>query len=162
MNKLGKDELFSIAIKLDLPDLLAFCKSDERINQLICKRNDIWRTKLNEFPNWKSFNIDKSLEETYKYLYYLDEIKEKIKLKETLLEIYNLKRLDLYNNQLTQIPGLNLPNLQELYLYNNQLTQIPDLNLPNLQKLFLYNNQLTQIPEKLKNQKGLRISKIDL
>ena len=141
MNKLGKDELFSIAIMLDLPDLLAFCKSDERINQLICKKEYIWRTKLNkEFPDWKSFNLDKTLEESYKFLYQLKVVqkflKEKANKGYSLTELYNLQSLD---------------------LSNNQLTEIPDLNLPNLQQLWLDDNRLTEIPEKLKKQQGLII-----
>ncbi len=51
MEKLEKDQLFLLATELDLPELLSFCSSSKRINDLICKRNDIWLYKLNkEFP----------------------------------------------------------------------------------------------------------------
>ena len=51
LQTLPKDALFSIAIELDLPDLLSLCNSYERINELICERNDIWNYKLRkEFP----------------------------------------------------------------------------------------------------------------
>jgi len=54
IENLPKDALFSIAIELDLPDLLALCGSHERIDELICKKNDIWYYKLNqEFPELK-------------------------------------------------------------------------------------------------------------
>jgi len=54
IENLPKDALFSIAIELDLPDLLALCGSHERIDELICKKNNIWYYKLNqEFPELK-------------------------------------------------------------------------------------------------------------
>ena len=56
MENLNRDELFKIAVLLDLPDLLSFCNSSFRINNLICKRKDIWLYKLrNEFPNFEKF-----------------------------------------------------------------------------------------------------------
>ncbi len=54
MDKLEKDQLFLLALELDLPELLSFCSSSKRINDLICKRNDIWYYKLNkEFSDLK-------------------------------------------------------------------------------------------------------------
>ena len=54
MDKLEKDQLFLLALELDLPDLISFCSSSKRINMLICKRNDIWYYKLNkEFSDLK-------------------------------------------------------------------------------------------------------------
>ena len=54
MEKLEKDQLFLLALELDLPELLSFCSSSKRINDLICKRNDIWYYKLNkEFSDLK-------------------------------------------------------------------------------------------------------------
>lgn len=54
MEKLNRDELFKIAILLDLPELLAFCRSSNKIDKLICQKNDIWIYKLKtEFPNYQ-------------------------------------------------------------------------------------------------------------
>ena len=54
METLSRDELFSIAIELDLPGLLSFCSSSKRINDLVCKRNDIWLYRIRkDFPNYK-------------------------------------------------------------------------------------------------------------
>lgn len=51
LQKLNKDALFSIALELDFASLLNFCSSSKKINNLICKRDDIWRTKLRkEYP----------------------------------------------------------------------------------------------------------------
>jgi len=74
MDKLNKDELFSIAIELNLPELLNFCSSSKRINEFICKRNDVWNYKLKR-------DFDK----------YIDEIKGTPREKYTFL--YSLKSL---------------------------------------------------------------------
>ena len=51
VDKLPKDVLYSMAISMDLPELLKFCRTNSRIYQ-ICSSNDIWLHKLNkEFPN---------------------------------------------------------------------------------------------------------------
>src|SRR5207248_145705 len=68
-------------------------------------------------------------------------------------QLSNLQHLDLYENQLIQIPSElgQLTSLQNLDLSSNQLTQIPSElgQLTNLQNLHLHKNQLTQIPPEL-------------
>ena len=69
MDKLDKDVLFSFAIELDLPDLLAFCSSHPRINNLICKRDAIWYRRLqNDFPEYRTIPFQNP-RELYKKLY---------------------------------------------------------------------------------------------
>jgi len=52
LNELTPDELFSIAMLLDYYDLLNFCNSSKRINNVICKRDLIWKYRLSQdFPN---------------------------------------------------------------------------------------------------------------
>ena len=165
-NKLSKDALFSIAIMLDLPDLLRFCDSNERVDELICQRNEIWYNKLvKEFPNWKEFNIDKDLKDIYETLYGLKIVKEF--LNETnsyydnfsLLEIYNLESLFLDDIHLTEIPEEigNLTKLQTLNLSNNNLTEIPKEigNLTKLKDFDLINNKLIEIPKEIGNLTNL-------
>ena len=36
MERLNNNELFSFAIQLELPELLAFCTTSKKINNLIC------------------------------------------------------------------------------------------------------------------------------
>jgi hypothetical protein len=51
MEDLPKDVLFSLALEMDLPDLLRFCSSHPKINRKVCSNNNIWRTKLlKEYP----------------------------------------------------------------------------------------------------------------
>lgn len=86
-------------------------------------------------------------EELKKVLFLLayDPNFEKIKL--------GLKKLDLHNNNLSQIPKElgSLIKLKKLYLDNNQLCKIPSelRHLTRLQKLSLANNQLRQIPKEI-------------
>lgn len=60
----------------------------------------------------------------------------------------NLKKLDLSQNQLTELPDeiTNLQNLGSLILYSNQLTQLPDLSNLGLVQLHLRDNQLPVFP----------------
>ena len=51
VENLPKDALFSMAVSMELPELLNFCGTNSRIYE-ICAKNDIWLYKLNkEFPN---------------------------------------------------------------------------------------------------------------
>ena len=153
MEHLNANELFSIAIMLDLPDLLTLCKSSKRINQLLCQRNDIWFYKLNiEFPNFKIYK-------TPKLTYELSLLKSQLNYEDSLEELYNTKKLPLNGKKLTSIPKEigNLTNLEELSLYGNNLTSIPKEigNLTNLLRLTLSMNQLTSIPKELGNLTNL-------
>ncbi len=78
MEKLNKDELFSLALHLDLPTLLNLCSSNKYIQNSVCKRNEIWMYKLNkDFPDFKKIKIDKSFKELYQLLFSLTKLKEK-------------------------------------------------------------------------------------
>ena len=76
--------------------------------------------------------------------------------------ITNLKGLDLRNNKLTNLKGIeNLTNLKVLYLDNNKLTTLPKgiTNLTNLKGLYLSNNKLTSLEgiEKFTNLERLSL-----
>ncbi len=68
------------------------------------------------------------------------------------LNLPNLLQLHLNNNQIQAIANLNLPNLRGLFLQNNQIQAINNLNLPNLQQLYLHNNQIQAINPQIFNQ----------
>lgn len=69
------------------------------------------------------------------------------KILPTLQKLPNLNKLDLRNNQITKIEGLDhLTNLTMLSLGNNQITKIEGLeNLTNLTTLWLVSNKITKI-----------------
>jgi Leucine-rich repeat (LRR) protein len=181
MEKLNRDELFSLAIHLDLPSLLKLCLANKRFSEKICTRNEIWNYRLlKDFPDYKSLNLENKISEKsiYQLLYGILEVKNELKRKETIYQLYSLQTLDLSNNKLAEISTSlgnlvnlrilrlpynklteisaslgNLVNLQTLHLYNNYLTEISASlgNLVNLRTLSLYNNKLTEIPTSLGN-----------
>jgi len=154
INELPKDVLFLLGLQLNLPDLLNFCSSHPRIDRLVCQQNDIWNVKLNrEFPNYNSMFRKDTPRQTYTLLYDLTNLKNKLGLKESIEEIYQMKRLDLFNNQIKEIPKEigHLHNLQKLDLNVNKIKEIPKEigQLHNLQRLWLYNNKIKEIPKEI-------------
>ena len=97
----------------------------------------------------------------YKMFLSIEQLKQKLKLKESVEEIYNLKELDLANNKITEIPkeiGM-LINLEELELSYNKITKIPDTmgKLINLQYLSLFGNKIVDLPETFGNLINLQV-----
>lgn len=169
MEKLNKDELFSLAIHLDVPALLKFCQTNKTF-QKICTRDELWNYRLKaDFPDYKKFLLDLNTDsmyfsrkfdlsktkksDLYLLLYSLKDIKERLILKHTLDQIYRTKTLFLQNKGLVSLPSSlgNLDKLEELDLSYNKLTTIPRSlgNLTNLKRLVLNNNFLTSLPETL-------------
>ena len=170
---MNPDELFKIAIELDLPSLLNWCQTNKRINEIICKRDPIWFYRLNQdFPDWKEFVLPKEITkpiDIYKYLYKLKKGKDMLKVGGSLLDYSKLTILDLPGNRISKIPETlppnlkvlilshnlikeipkTLPNLQELYLNDNKIKEIPEILPANLQELDLTNNSISEIPETL-------------
>ena len=82
MEKLTKDELFIIAMQLDLPEILKLCSSNKKINNRLCLRDNIWIDKLKEFPDYQQHledfkNMNKR--EIYTLLYQLKSLERKIR-----------------------------------------------------------------------------------
>ena len=133
METLTLDALFSLAISMELPELFRFCSTSNRINNAICKKDNIWYYKLNsQFPNWKSLLLDPSLKhpkmglyethpktlqpitdmktpkDIYILLYWYSIfklIKETLKIPQDIEKIYFLKYLYLTNKKITTIPN---------------------------------------------------------
>ena len=120
MEALPSDILFSLAIHLDLPDLLQFCSSSNRINNILCKREPIWRYKLqqdflNDLTNFAS--LSKTPKELYILLWKLRDLKQQLNLKEVLLDFGNLdSNLPNYKWQKDLVPILTVV----LYLLNSK------------------------------------------
>lgn len=186
MDKLSKDELFVIAMELDLPAILKLCSSNKKINDRLCLRDTIWVQKLKEFPDYQEHledfkNMNKR--EIYTLLYQLKSLKEKLVSPYNIYEIYKHKELNLAGRQLQDIPkevgslsnleklwvGNNyirtlpkelgdLINLKELYLSGNDIQELPKElgNLTNLKELYLGNNKIKSIPKELGNLRNLQ------
>ena len=185
MQTLSSDALFALAIQLELPELLQFCSTSKKINDNVCKKDNIWYYKLNtEFPNWRELKADKIIKnpktlesitemktakDTYLLLYWYNIfriLKEKLKIREDIYKIYFIKELYLTGNRRMKIipPEIEqLSKLQELYLDNNAITVIPPEigKLSKLQQLYLSNNEIKVIPPEigqLSNLQGLSLS----
>jgi len=159
MDRLSKDVLFNIATMLDLDNLLSFCNSDPRINRLVCQDRTIWLFKLvREFPEWKQLNMEPR--QSYELLIGLTKLKEGIKYKRSIYELYKETKLDLSFVGLRKLPSEigNLSNLRILSLDYNQITALPPEigNLNNLRELWLYNNQITTLPPEIGKLSQLR------
>ena len=184
---LTSDVLFTLAISLDLPDLLKFCASSKKINDNVCKKDNIWYYRLNkDFPDWREginsqeqgiiknpktlqpITETKTPKDIYILLYWhniFKTLKEKLKIRQDINEIYSLKELSVNNNEIKEIPKEigNLSNLQVLSLGYNEIKEIPPAigKLSNLEYLYLSNNAITVIPPeigKLSNLEYLYLS----
>jgi internalin A len=76
-----------------------------------------------------------------------------------LLDLPNLRKLDISGNPLESIPDVvtQILHLEELILIRVELTEIPDAiaNLTNLTQLDLSGNEITEIPEAIANLTNL-------
>ena len=179
MDILDRDELFQIALELDLPSLFAFC-STNRKNKTVCERDEFWRAKLRkDFPG---YNIAGKPRESYSLLYSLNILKNKLDLRGNLVDIYKmtnlilpgipelpkeigklvkLESLQINLSGLKEIPKEigNLTKLTSLDLSYNDLTTLPKEigNLKNLYNLNLHHNKLTSLPKEIANLTGLGV-----
>lgn len=177
MFKLNNDEIYLIAMKLNLKDVLTLRLSNKRINKLICDRYIIWFKKLSkDFPNYPRTLKRKNNKETYIFLHGLLQIKKKLNIDFTLEKIFNTEILNLFDKNISEIPqeinilsnlkilylGFNnleniskslckLPVLSVLYLNSNKIKKIPKeiTNLTNLEKLVLIDNEIKEIPKEI-------------
>ena len=149
METASKDVLFTIALELPLPDLLKWCSSNSKINRDVCGNENVWRSKLlQDFKDvdYQKFKLNRSLRETYVFLYQLSYFRDLLETDESLYDIFLKKEIDLSGKGLKKVPAFDLPNLQKLNLAGNSLTKVPVFNLPNLRELYLGTNKITKVP----------------
>ena len=175
MDKLNKDELFLIAMKLNLKSLIYFSSCSKRIQS---KLEIVWACKVREFV----FQIPSpSLRDEYISLYQLLQLKSKLNLLENIREIYEFDSIKIVNlrsipkeikclselekliwsqSNLQTVPKEigYLINLKHLDLKNNLLKTLPKEigNLINLELLDLQYNNLQEIPEEIGNLINLK------
>jgi hypothetical protein len=171
MRSFNNDELYLLASKMDLPTLLNFCSTSKKINELICKKDEIWQDKLNkEFSDYEivymmgyipphiNANIYRDI---YIALYNLKIAMEKFQIKADFYT--SLFRVYFDNKNLKSIPKEieNWITLRILDLDHNEITEIKGLDkLINLEILGLNNNKNKKIEniEKLVKLNTLRLS----
>ena len=106
----------------------------------------------------QKINVDELVKSIYGE--FLLNVVEGDTIKDKLINLTNLKMLNLGWNKLTNPPeGIsNLTNLERLGLDNNELTTLPEgiSNLTNLKRLDLDNNELTTLPEGISNLTNLK------
>ena len=144
MDKLSKDELYVLALHLDLPDLLRLCKIHSKFYRKICNDETVWRRKIErDFPNVKLEDLiaeirEKSYKEIYTLLYF-DKVSYRLR---DLNYMYLDKEAEVTVNEDTFIPEyLYLPNMEYLYLYLNDKNEItiPDnVRFPKLRKIYVF------------------------
>jgi hypothetical protein len=66
---MNRETLFLIALELDFPDILNYCKTSKVINEAICKRESFWITKLRKDFEFPIPNSPENAKEYYKILY---------------------------------------------------------------------------------------------
>ena len=100
LSKLSREALFSIAIHLDLPQILKLCATNKEIDRKLCQRDPIWNRKIEQVSDQES--VQKIKEETnlkgkelYELIYSLIKVKEAFKLKDNIYELYMRDILDL-------------------------------------------------------------------
>ncbi len=150
MEILNNDELFTLALHLDLLDFLNFCKTGKRYEKL-CKNPVIWRGKIKkEFPNFKYKDLIPDLQNKFpQEIYTLLFTVKAWKLKMNINVLYFKTNIVSFERDIDVIPEyLHLPNLSTLTLEYSRISRIPDnLNLPNLRNLSLSRNKITNIPK---------------
>ena len=172
---LPKDVLFSLALQLDLPDLIAFCNLNKK-SASVCP--NVWRAKIiKDFPDFNFQNLPAILKGISLHTLYSLLFVKKVLIDETsgpaanprwkpktLEAIYYDKNLYLTQGHLKgilkKIPPLSLPNLEKLDLSRQLIENIPVLDLPYLRVLELNYNQLQTFPsfDKMKNLEILSIN----
>lgn len=144
MDKLSKDELYVLALHLDLPDLLRLCKIHSNFYRKVCNDQTVWRRKIErDFPNIKLEDLIPEIrQQNFKQIYtllYFDKVSH------TLVDInymYLNDEVEVRVDEDTFIPDhLYLPNMVYLYLYlqdKNELTIPDNIRFPKLTKIIVF------------------------
>jgi hypothetical protein len=79
MENLGKDVLILLAMELNYGDILKFCTSSNKINNIVCKNNHFWRNKLyKDYPSYtfsKNYTLE-NFREIYEQMMEMDKLLE--------------------------------------------------------------------------------------
>ena len=68
LSHLNRDLLIELALDLDLPEVIKFCSSSQRINKTICESDVFWRKKfIKDYGDYPKVE-NKTWKEFYKYV----------------------------------------------------------------------------------------------
>lgn len=162
MEGIKKDEIFSLAINLDLWDLLNLCQTSKRINSLLCEKDEIWNYKLEtEFKREKDQFLDLKFEpkHLYKIIYQLYGVQDSMTNYHqlpTLRQLYDTAVFRLNNDKnIKQLPRSIeiLKNLKYLYINDNSLKTLPKEigNLIGLVEIDASRNLIEYVPKEIGN-----------
>lgn len=91
LETLPKDVLFTLALELDLPSMLKWCRTNAYINEKVCNNSAVWNKKLlTEYPDSQKFNLNKTGKEMYIFMHHLSLVKKELLYytKESLYDIF--------------------------------------------------------------------------
>jgi len=72
MEKLPKDMIIYLAMEMELPEILSFCKTSKKTNERVCKDNNFWRNKIKkDRPNLLDYlsEDEKNYRKIYERIY---------------------------------------------------------------------------------------------
>ena len=104
MDRLSRYELFSLAIQLELPELIAMCKTSNRFNEAICEQDPIWRYRLErDYPDHERLQKTLPPREKYQLLHQLSTLKTKLNASHDIYELYQVSQVEPKLNSLEGI-----------------------------------------------------------
>ena len=143
MESLPKDLLIQLALELDLPSILNYCRSSKKFNNLICNNYTFWMNKHIRDFNW-NYTGPKTLsaiKESYKNLSYWWNPKNRWRLTDSIIletpGLLNLTSLNAnYNREITDASVSKLTSLRSLIAsYNPKITDASVGKLTSLRSL---------------------------
>ena len=164
MNHLPKDIIIKLALELDLPSILNYCRSSKKFNNMVCNNYTFWMNKHLKDFNW-NYTGPKTLgaiKDSYKTLSYWWNPKNHWELTdEIILEtpgLLNLTSLNAAGNRkITDASVGKLTSLTYLNARNNpKITDESVGKLTSLRTLVAWNNpnitdrSISQLPNLVK------------
>ena len=145
MDKLSKDELYVLALYLDLPDLLRLCKIHSNFYRKVCNDQTVWRRKIErDFPNFKLEDLLPEIRrQTFKEIYTLLFFhKVSSHRKVDVNKMYLNKEVEIWVKKDTFIPEyLYLPHMEYLYIHlrdENDITIPDNVRFPKLESIIMF------------------------
>jgi len=166
METLPKDILISIALNLDLPQIIQFCKTDKYHNNVICESRNFWNRKLlqdfgivSKTPKeeYKTLFLDQNNEKLYDKFGITSDapvkayniLQEKYDQAYTIFEEYALDKEEFEQELISLIEDMS-GDIENMDVYNYQLVNLIKYFIPNFQfeeKYWIAFNLLNSIKE---------------